>query len=85
MQQIHKAATPVSISPTDFSHLSLSLMPCTLSPHCLSHYLYLIVVWRQLVEELSDPVLLSGAVDIWHLVLWQTGEIHLYLRMKTDE
>lgn len=47
--------------------------------HTLTHYLYLIVMWRQLVEELSDPVLLSRAVDIRHLLLWQTGEIHLDL------
>ena len=58
-----------------FNH-TLSLSP--------SHYLYLIVMWWQLVEELSDPVLLSGAVDVRHLFLWQTGEIHLHLRMKTD-
>lgn len=40
---------------------------------------YLVVMWWQLVQELSDPVLLSRAVDIWHLFLWQTGEIHLDL------
>lgn len=40
---------------------------------------------RQLVEELADPELLSGAVDVRHLFLRQAGEIHLDLRMKTDE
>lgn len=40
---------------------------------------YLVVMRWQLIEELSNPVLLSRAVHIWHLFLWQTGEIHLDL------
>lgn len=52
--------------------------------HTLSVFVsYLIVVWRQLVEELSDPVLLSGTVDVRHFVFWQAGEIHLDLYMET--
>lgn len=41
--------------------------------------LYLIVMWWQLIKELSDPVFLSWAVDIRHLLLWQAGKVDLDL------
>lgn len=40
---------------------------------------YLIVMWRQLIQELFDSELLSGTVNIRDLVLRQTGEIQLDL------
>lgn len=48
---------------------------------------YLIVMWRQLIQELFDSELLSGTVNIRDLVLRQTGEIQLDLEhteQKTD-
>lgn len=69
-----KAAAPASLFATDHP-----------LPQPLSRYLYLVVVRRQLVEELSNPVLLSGAVDVRHLVLGETGEIHLDLQTETHE
>lgn len=40
---------------------------------------YLIVMRRQLIQELFDSELLSGTVNIRDLVLWQTGEVQLDL------
>lgn len=31
---------------------------------------HLIVMWRQLVKQLLDAVLLSWAVYVWHFLLW---------------
>lgn len=42
-------------------------------------FLYLIVMWRELVQELPDPVLLSRTVDVRNLLLGKAGEIHLDL------
>lgn len=36
-------------------------------------------MWWQLIEKLSDPVFLSWAVDVRHLLLWQAGEVDLDL------
>lgn len=40
---------------------------------------HLIVVWWQLIEQLLDSELLTGAVHVGDLILWQTGEIRLDL------
>lgn len=41
---------------------------------------HLIVVWRQLIEQLLDSKLFTGAVHVGDLLLRQTGEIQLDLR-----
>lgn len=39
----------------------------------------LIVVGRQLLEELSDPVTLADGVDVGHFVFGQGGEVQMHL------
>lgn len=41
---------------------------------------HLIVVWWQLIEQLLDSELFTGAVHIGDLILRQTGEIQLDLQ-----
>ena len=50
----------------------LACPSCLLSPH-------LTVMWGQLVQQLLDPVLLPGTVDVGDLVLWKAAEKLVYL------
>lgn len=54
-----------------FTHLDLCFFQM-IFPH-------LIVVWWQLIEQLLDSELFTGAVHIGDLILRQTGEIQLDL------
>lgn len=40
---------------------------------------------RQLIEKLFNPVLLSRAVNIRDLLLWQAGKIQLYLHRRNGK
>lgn len=42
---------------------------------------YLIIMGRELVEELLDSVLLSGAVHVGNLLLRQGREVQLHLEL----
>lgn len=40
----------------------------------------LIVVRRQLLQELADAVLLAHAVQVGHPVFWETAEVEVHLQ-----
>lgn len=40
---------------------------------------HLVVVWRELVQQLFAAVLFSKAINIGDLLLWQAGEVQLHL------
>ena len=40
-------------------------------------------MWRQLCDELFDPVLLAHRVHVGHLVLWQRAEVQVHLETET--
>lgn len=46
---------------------------------------HLVVVRRQLLQELSDAVLLSSAVQVRHLVLGQTAEVPVHLERERKD
>lgn len=60
--------------------ISINVISLTFIVHFFSSYL--IVMWWQLIEKLSDPVFFSRTVDIWHLLLWQAWKVDLNLMGK---
>lgn len=51
--------------------------------HVASRGSHLVVVWRELMEQLFDAVFLSWAVDVGHLVLRQRAVVMINLHTQT--